>query len=182
MVKSIPKGFKMTNAISLPRPTLEEKPDNKVEAKKAQAAFSKGVIKGMTAVETELKIALDNALGASVWTGFNPKYPYYRKDGTLMGSGPRDIVDTGNLMESLRLKTDFKQTKSSINIAYDVPYARLVHEGGAIVPYGDPKNATVILPARPWITATLEGTHGIKKYDPKKPFLESISDVWNGTM
>lgn len=177
--KTYPQKFGFKGAISLPRPKLEQKPESKKAAKAAASALNAGVIKGMTNVETSLSQALTAALQSSVWTGFSPKYEYARKNGEMMGSGARNIYDTGRLASSLNLKTEFKQTKSVLNISYSAPYAALVHEGGVIIPYGDPKNAAVTLPGRPWITSTLQGTNGIPKYEAKGYFARAIAETWD---
>ena len=176
--RNYPQKFGIKGAISLPRPKLEQKAESKSAAKAAASALNAGVIKGMTNVETSLSKALTEALNSNVCSGFNPKYEYSRKNGEVMGSGVRNIFDTGTLASSLSLKTEFKQTKSVLNISYSAPYAALVHEGGVIVPYGDPKNAAVTLPGRPWISATLNGTNGIPKYEAKGYFARAINEVW----
>ena len=181
-MKKLPKGFKFNGKIELPRPSLKEKPKGSAAAKAANAAISRGVIKGMAAVEGSLKVALDAALESSVWTGFNPKHPYPRKNGEMMGSGPRNIVDTGRLKNSLKLKSSFAQTKSSLTIGYSVPYAGLVHNGGVILPYGNANAQPVLLPARPWISAVLNGTHGQQKFQAKGYFAEAVAEEWNGSI
>ena len=124
-------------------------------------------IAGLQAVKQALPQALDDAMLSETWTGFNPKRPYRRKNGELMSSAPRDIVDTGKLFGTGKVFVKANAMKvggGTIRIKYGTPYAKMVYYGGVIIPYGDQKNAPVTLPARPWIRATLEGTHGIQKF------------------
>lgn len=67
--------------------------------------------------------------------------------------GTRDIVDTGNLRDSQSVQVD----GMGFSITNDAEYAALTHYGGYITPYGNGSAEKVYLPARPWITATLEG-------------------------
>lgn len=166
----------------MPSPKLEETPETKAGKKKASNALGRGVIKGMTLIETNLVLALNKAMESSVWTGFNPKYPYPRKSGQVMGSSARNIVDTGALQKSLKMNTSYKKTLSTLSIIYDSPYANITYYGGVIVPYGDPKNNAVTIPGRPWVEAVLQGTNGITMFPSKKYFLEGLDDAWNSTM
>lgn len=65
--------------------------------------------------------------------------------------GNRDIIDTGELKDSLSITIG----TSGVEIKYDSEYAALVHYGGYIQPYGNPNADSVYLPARPWIDAVL---------------------------
>lgn len=67
--------------------------------------------------------------------------------------GTRDIIDTGELMNSLRIEIKGK----NISITYDSPYAMLVHYGGYIMPYGNDRIERIYIPGRPWIDAVLNG-------------------------
>ena len=86
----------------------------------------------------------------------------------------RDIVDTGRLKESLEIKTDFKQTKIGFSVSYNTPYAAFVHYGGVMKPYGNKSAADVVIPARPWVQAVFEGSHGQPKFDMVAPFNQGI--------
>lgn len=67
-----------------------------------------------------------------------------RRNGTVVFT-PRNIVDTGDLRNSLSLKI---QSESAV-YRYSLPYAAIVHEGG--------KTAKgKIYPARPWTQSALD--------------------------
>ena len=151
--------------------------DTKNKRKKANAALSKANIKAMTQVETKLKVALDSAMDAKwPWWG-NPVW----KDGTQPGN-PRDIVHTGALKNSQKLKLKFLQTKATITISYNTPYAAFVYYGGVHQPYGNPNAPTRLLPGRPWISAVLEGHSGIPKFDLTKAFNDAWAPAFNQAM
>ena len=143
------------------------KVEGKAETKKMQLAINKalsrGAQKGATYVEKDLKESLNRSL-MSQWAWIE---------------GSRDIIDTGRLRDSLELKSVFSQTKVKFQIAYKVPYAGLVHYGGMIKPYGNQRAADVVIPARPWVVAVLEGTHGQQKFDMRTPFDRGISEAWS---
>lgn len=143
-------------------PKVEGKADTKKMQQAVNKALSKGAQKGATYVERNLKVALDNSIG-SQW-------------GWIQGT--RDIVDTGRLMESLQIKAKFSQTKVGFEVIYKAPYAAFVHYGGLMKPYGNKNAADVLIPARPWVQAVFEGTHGQPKFDMEKPFNEGISEAW----
>ena len=65
-----------------------------------------------------------------------------------------------------------------VNIKYSAPYASIVHYGGAHRPYGDESRPLQLLPARPWIYATVTGTYGITKYDMKSHLETAIKNEW----
>jgi len=144
-------------------PKVEGKADTKKMQLAVNKALSRGAQKGSTYVEKSLREALDNSL-QSQWTWIQ---------------GSRDIVDTGRLKSSLEIKAVFSQTKVSFKIAYNVPYAGLVHYGGMIKPYGNRNAADVLIPARPWVTAVLEGSHGQPQFDMRTPFDLGISEAWS---
>ena len=86
--------------------------------------------------------------------------------------GSRDIVDSGDLMESQVITV----SGFEVDISYNSPYAAITHYGGYIYPYGN-KNATkVYLPARPWITATIEGGGPVPAFDFYAAYLRAIED------
>ena len=84
--------------------------------------------------------------------------------------GTRDIVDTGELMNSQSITV----TGFSVSIAYDSPYASITHYGGYIYPYGNQNATRVYLPARPWITATIEGGGPVPVFDFYDAYLRAI--------
>ena len=170
--------FKFSQKLEIKMPTVEGKAETKKMQLAVNKALSKGAQKGATYVQSGLRDALNAALESSHWTGFNPKYPYSRKNGQLMGSGPRDIVDTGALRASLKITEKFSQTKVGFQIAYTTPYAAFVHYGGVIQPYGNPRAASVIIPARPWVEGVLYGTHGVPKFDMVPFFDKGVQEAW----
>lgn len=123
-----------------------------------------GVAKGNSIIETRLTQALNDALEAPIWK-WTPGVTTDRKNGASVES-PRDIVDTGALADSLRINTK----KGSVDFAYREPYSRMVHYGGYIKPYGNPKASKVYLPPRPWISSVLYGENGFEAF----PF----ADIW----
>jgi len=139
-------------------------------------AFVVGSLRGSSQVERELPTKLSEAMASSVWGPFSPKYPYYRKNGELVGGGNRDLIDTGRLHDSLKLKTSFMATKTVTQIEYTAPYAALVHYGGAIQPYGNPNLPTVLLPGRPWITSLLAGGGPIEQYNINAIYEKAIQE------
>ena len=84
--------------------------------------------------------------------------------------GSRDIVDTGELMESQSITV----SGFSANISYNSPYAAITHYGGYIYPYGNTNATKVYLPARPWITATIEGGGPVPVFDFYAAYLRAI--------
>lgn len=104
----------------------------------------------MIIVCRELKQALDRAMEADVWQWHD---------------GTRDIIDTGALKASGRVTYNSQQ--ESVSITYDEEYAAIVHFGGYTKSGYNP-NVQIYYPARPWIQATLQGTHGISQF----PFAE----------
>lgn len=142
------------------------KVEGKIETSKMRmavnTALTKGAQKGATYVEKDLRIALNTAMD-SQWQWI---------------SGSRDIVDTGKLKNSLRIVTNFAQTKVSFQVQYNTPYAAFVHYGGVMKPYGNKNAADVLVPARPWVQAVFEGSYGQKKFDMLKPFDQGVSEAW----
>lgn len=75
--------------------------------------------------------------------------------------GARDIIDTGELRNSLTVTV----TDGRVDIVYNSPYAGLVHYGGYISPYGNANIEKVYIPGRPWITATLSGDGPVPQFN-----------------
>lgn len=170
------KAFKVKADIKLPSKADIKKSgtDNAV----ARKAITQGCLRASTVVERELPGYLTNSMESSVWGPFSPKFPYYRKNGELAGSGFRDLIDMGGLHDSLSVKTSFMQTKTVLSVKYSAPYARLVHNGGVIQPYNNPNAASVILPARPWVTSTLTPGGPVPFYDYMKVYNSEIATAW----
>lgn len=98
----------------------------------------------------ELKTALDNAMESNVWGG----------------SDDSDIVDTGNLRDSLQIEV----TSDGVIIDYTAEYAALIHYGGYILPYGNSSATRVYLEGRPWVESVLFGNGPIQGYDAEGLF------------
>jgi hypothetical protein len=105
-------------------------------------------------IVADLKDALDSALRSGVWS-------------TL--SGTADIYDTGELLESgsVTLSGDV------LTVAYDAPYAALVHYGGYINPYGN-TTSRVYLPPRPWVDSVLRGGGPVPQFDFQSYYLQEL--------
>lgn len=144
------------------------KVDGKAETPKMRQAVNKALSKGAQKGSTYVSASLKKALNTSI-----------DSDWAWIGGTARDIVDTGTLKNSLEIVTKFGQTKVGFQINYKAPYASYVHYGAVIQPYGNKNAASVVLPARPWISAVLEGTHGQPKFDMLKPFDQGISEAWS---
>ena len=155
-------NFKTKLDILMPKITAKDFKNPK-ERRRAKAAFAKGAIKGAGYVEKSLKIALDNSIESN-WAW---------RDGST-----RNIVDTGRLKNSLQIKSQFAQTKVTFQIQYNTPYAAFVHYGGVMRPYGSPNAADVLIPARPWIQAIFDGTHGQPKFTFGETFQKGINEAW----
>ena len=149
------------------------------DVKKATAAIQQGVIRASTEVERVLPQYLNDAMVSPVWGPFSPKQPYSRANGEIVSTGLRDLVDMGNLHGSMSIKVSFLQTRTNIQIKYGAPYARLVHEGGVIQPWGNQYADSVVLPARPWITSVLTPGGPVQPYDYTKVYNDEIASAWN---
>ena len=170
------KPFKTKAEIKLPSKTKIK--ESGADYDMARKAITQGTLRGSQSVEKELPSYLATAMESRVWGPFSPKFPYYRKNGELVGSGTRDLSDTGKLHDSLSIKTTFLQTKVVTTIQYSAPYARLVHAGGVIQPYGNPNTTARILPARPWVTSTLTPGNAVPFYDYTKVYNAEIAAAW----
>ena len=170
----LPPKEKFLVTFPTPKPDLTGK--DKGTAKKMKAAITKGVQRGMARVETELSKALDNAMMASSWEWSS--IVTTRKNGQTVGS-PRNIVDTGFLRDSKKLKISYLQTKTTVEVKYTAPYANLVHFGGMIRPYGVAGRTLQPIQPRPWITAVLQGGWGIEKLDVDSIVNEALQQAWS---
>ena len=170
------KPFKAKAEIKLPSKADIKKAG--ADNDKSRKAITQGTLRGSVIVERELPKQLDNSMQSSVWGPFSPKFPYYRKNGELVGAGTRDLIDMGTLHDSLSIKTTFLQTKVVMSIEYSAPYARFVHNGGAMQPYGNPNAPTRIIPARPWVTSTLVPGGPVPHYDYMTVYNTEIANAW----
>ena len=107
----------------------------------------------------ELVIALDNALTVALTSS-----------SWGWSDGSRDIVDSGALLNSQSVSI----AGESIVIDYGVPYARFVHDGGYIQPYGNPNAEAVYIPGRPWIDAVLYGNGPVPGVDLDEEIRQAI--------
>lgn len=155
--------FTFKQKLEIKMPKVEGKAETKKMQMAVNKAITRGAQKGATYVEKSLKNALDASID-SQWSWIE---------------GSRDIVDTGRLKSSLQIKPIFSQTKVGFQVAYNTPYAAFVHYGGMIKPYGNQNAADVLIPARPWVQAVFEGTHGQPKFDLQTPFDRGISEIWS---
>ena len=155
--------WKINTKLVIGMPKIDGKADTPKMKAAVNKALSKGAQKGATYVEKSLRTALDNSI-SSQWAWTN---------------GARDIVDTGKLKSSLKIITNFAQTKVSFQVQYNTPYAAFVHYGGMIKPYGNKNAADVLIPARPWVQAVFEGSHGQPKFDMRTPFDKGIGEAWS---
>lgn len=141
---------------------------------KAKGGISKGMMNSRAVIKTSLSEALQRSLRTSVWAW--PRSTVRQSGGTA--GSPRDIFDTGKLSRSQKVVTNYSGGTLMVNISYSTPYASLVHYGGAHRPYGDESRPLQLLPARPWIYATVTGTYGIEKYDMRSHLESAIKNEW----
>ncbi|ACT65625.1 predicted protein [Cyanophage PSS2] len=139
---------------------------SKIYEEKAKHSFA--------AVADELEGRFTDAISSAYWQWPGPskrgvsgstlgeKARSWSKSKFNTGS-PRSIVDSGDLKGSLRV--DLNLNNLTCQFMWTTSYAAAVHEGAYIHPWGDKKNAKVHLPARPWTSAVINGTHGVPKYD-----------------
>ena len=125
------------------------------EPSKLAARLNKAVNAASVKIADDLKTELDNALRSPVWS---------------TPSGRADIIDTGALLASGTVTA----TGNGVTIAYDAPYAALVHFGGYINPYGN-ASSRVYLPPRPWIESVLRGGGPVTRFDFESYYREAIA-------
>lgn len=106
-----------------------------------RSSFKKAVDRANARIAIDLKRALDEAMLSPIWGG-------------------RDIYESGDLMDSGSVIIN----KDGITVAYDSPYAMLVHYGGYINPYGN-VSTRVYLPPRPWVQAVMFGDGPLPGFD-----------------
>jgi hypothetical protein len=120
--------------------------------------FQGAVDRASTLIASDLRDALGAALRSSVWE---------------TPSGRADIVDTGQLLASGSVTV----SQSGVTIAYDAPYAALVHFGGYINVYGNPA-AKVYLPPRPWVESVLRGGGPVPRFDFESYYRAEITKAF----
>lgn len=102
------------------------------------------------AIAIDLKRALDDALRSTVWNG-------------------EDIYESGNLLSSGSVTVN----DNGITVAYDAPYAAIVHYGGYIYPYGN-VNAQIYLPPRPWVESVMFGGGPVPRFNFESYYLSEF--------
>lgn len=122
--------------------------DLKTLTKKFPKATRTAHIETLKFLGEELELALSIAMESKVWQ--NNDWPY----------GDGDIVQFGNLRDSLKIETN----EEEIRISYMEEYAAIVHFGGYIHLYGN-IHSRVYMPARPWIKSVLLGGGPVDKFD-----------------
>ena len=129
---------------------------SKPTAGAASAAFQEGTEYAISVTSEAVEAALDAAVSSSAWT--------------WSSGGARDIVDTGELKNSLTITV----SGNNVFIDYGAPYAAFVHEGGYIKPYGNENIDAVYVPGRPWIDAVLFGNGPVPSVDLDKIIGDAI--------
>ena len=166
------KKVRIVRSIAFPKLIL--KPNFGQSRQRAKGAISKGMMNSRNIIKTSLSEALQRSLKTSVWAW--PRSTVRQSGGTA--GSPRDIFDTGKLSRSQKVVTNYSGGSLMVNIKYSAPYASIVHYGGTHRPYGDESRPLQLLPARPWIYATVTGTYGITKYDMKSHLETAIKNEW----
>lgn len=158
-------NFKLKNGqIKMPVATARQFPEIRLAFKNVpiEQVNADILVANDLAVEYTIKYlgdALDVAMNSSIWAW---------KEG-----GNRDIVDTGALRDSLQISKE----GNTLTIEYDMPYAALIHYGGYIIPYGDPKNKPVYIPARPWLDSVVFGGGPIDQFDFDAMYDKAFKEV-----
>tara|TARA_B100001173_G_scaffold308276_1_gene318251 strand:- start:1658 stop:2182 length:525 start_codon:yes stop_codon:yes gene_type:complete len=167
--------FSFSTKLEILPPKIEMK-DNTPKMKRAmRSAIVSGTVKATAYVQRDLKLALDKTMDSSIW---NWNGMTLRENGQTVNT-PRNIVDTGSLKKSLTIAEKYLKTKTILQIKYKSPYAALVHYGGVVQPYGNRNANSVLIPARPWIDATLRGHSGVTKFNMSKPMNQGFNEVWS---
>jgi hypothetical protein len=107
-------------------------------------------------ISSEIGGYLNDAISSSIWGGSDP-----------------DIVDSGKLRNSLTVT----RSGSSIIISYDEPYAKLIHYGGYIVPYGNESAARKYIEGKPWVESIIFGNGPIAGYDYQEAYNRAIAAI-----
>lgn len=166
--------FNVSATVQLPK--VKMKGANERNKSMAKTAFKRGVAAGIELVRIDLKKALDINMHRIVWNWPNDTLRRNGKKATEI----RNIVDTGALKGSLVMTSKAHARGGLIKITYNSPYANIVHWGGAMQPYGNRFAGTKILPARPWVLATLNGSRSLKKFDIGRRMQKTISAEFRG--
>lgn len=114
--------------------------------------------KAMLAVANDLEDALNSSMNSAVWD---------------WNGDTRDIVDTGQLRDSLNLVLD---SDGDIHILYNQDYAAIVHYGGYFNPYGNPK-VSLYYPGRPWVDSVLFGGGPVSQFNIEESYAIHFSKL-----
>lgn len=169
------------NDLAPTQPAFFDVPDVEVKtnAGQIQAKISESFNKGAKNAASSIQKGFSQALDKSMeFTGWSWPRNTLRKNNTTAGLS-RNIVDMGSLKSSktTTLSSIKGGAGANINFTYNSPYAGFVHYGGVVRPYGNPSAPTVVLPGRPWILSTLEGSNGIPAFDFKTPFMSAVKSA-----
>lgn len=113
--------------------------------------FQNAINRASERIAVDLKSALDEAIRSPIWSG-------------------QDIVDSGQLLNSGTVTVG----PNGVTVAYDAPYAALVHYGGYIHPYGK-TSSRVYLPPRPWMESVIYGGAGLQPFDFVSYYTQEIT-------
>lgn len=124
----------------------------------------------------------DRLLGHPIWDWDKPTLRFQsllmggkpgKNGGVWVPEGLRDIVDTGNLMDSRTAPAlSAADGKRSMSIAWTAPYAQLIRTGGHFSSYTGPDGNPYYpgrRPGRDWIAKALED----------RPPLPRFAELWN---
>lgn len=146
---------KIVSVLELPVPTLEASIDLNKQQLLSESVES--IEKIENEVNARIRRANENLVGPLTEALNESLEASWGWDG-----GARDIINTGELRDSLNITVD---PEGKIDINYSSPYAPLIHYGGYIMPYGNDRIEKVFIPGRPWITAVLEGGGPVEPFD-----------------
>jgi hypothetical protein len=155
------ENFDFTTRVSVTLPRVNLKNPKKNPREKVLEKLEKGKREGAEALRREVERRLERSISSSTWSWPNTTA---RTNGSTV-STPRNIVDTGSLLSAQVTTLRISKNKFTIKMTNTVPYARLVHYGGVVRPYGNNNADSVLIPARPWVMAVFEGTYGQERLD-----------------
>jgi phage gpG-like protein len=118
--------------------------------------LNKAVKSANQLIANKLATALDEAMASTAW------------------GGGKDIIDTGELKNSLVITA----TSGGVTVKYTAPYAAIIHYGGYILPYGNPKLSKVYIPPRPWVSSVMKGGGPVPAFDFESVYREAIQAVF----
>lgn len=149
-------------------------------------AADKAAQKAFEATTRELFGAMQQSFTAKAWdwprdlptrklkgATLKEKIASYHKGEGVRAGNPRNLIDVGNLRQTGYYEFTSRHTAK---FTWSAEYARFVHEGGAIRPWGNKRAPMVVIPARPWTSAVLGRVTvpGIRPFQ----FSQRLRDVW----